>query len=262
MMKRRTNCFITLAICIDYRCDNRRIWLSAHDGQVPTPTSQNLEVEQQIRFFGADQLINCLEDWNPQFLICRSIYQKRRILRSGVGDWQSVQDSFFFEFTDEQVLAERVNDRHFWNLGVFSYAMIPRCRPNSRIFFFIVASIVYGYLSAAVRSCNLSILFCLDSSWKSNSSISFVDFCFKCLGKRFTISSFFLSKLNSSPAQFVYAGNSPFPLFEVNFSSFALLNFRKSDSIIKRKSFWTWRRIVLFYLPLFQLFSFLTNRCG
>jgi hypothetical protein len=39
---------------------------------------------------------------------------------------------------------ERVNDRHFWNPGVFSYAMIPRCRPNSRVFFFIVQSIVYG----------------------------------------------------------------------------------------------------------------------
>ncbi len=28
---------------IDYRCDNRRFWLSAHNCQVPTPTSQNLE---------------------------------------------------------------------------------------------------------------------------------------------------------------------------------------------------------------------------
>jgi hypothetical protein len=27
-------------------------WLTAHDCQVPTPTSQNLEVEQQIRIFG------------------------------------------------------------------------------------------------------------------------------------------------------------------------------------------------------------------
>ncbi len=30
---------------------------------------------------------------------------------------------------------ERVNDRHFWNPGVFSYAMITKCRPNSRVFF-------------------------------------------------------------------------------------------------------------------------------
>jgi hypothetical protein len=47
---------------IDYRCDNRRFRLSAHDCQVPTPTSQNLEVEQQIRILRADYLINFLED--------------------------------------------------------------------------------------------------------------------------------------------------------------------------------------------------------
>ncbi len=42
---------------IDYRCescDNMRFWLSAHNCHVPTPTSRNLEVEQQIRIFGAD----------------------------------------------------------------------------------------------------------------------------------------------------------------------------------------------------------------
>jgi hypothetical protein len=42
---------------------------------------------------------------------------------------------------------EMVNDRHFWNPGVFSYAMMPRCRPNSRVFFFIVSSIVYALKS-------------------------------------------------------------------------------------------------------------------
>ncbi len=39
---------------------------------------------------------------------------------------------------------ERVNDRYFWNPGVFSYAMIPRFRPNTRVFFFVVTSVVYG----------------------------------------------------------------------------------------------------------------------
>ncbi len=33
---------------------------------------------------------------------------------------------------------EKVIDRHFWNPGVFSYAMMPRCRPNSRVFYFII----------------------------------------------------------------------------------------------------------------------------
>jgi hypothetical protein len=46
---------------------------------------------------------------------------------------------------------ERVNDRHFWNPGVFSYAMIPRCRHNSRVFFFIVQSIVYEEDSTKYR---------------------------------------------------------------------------------------------------------------
>jgi hypothetical protein len=41
-------------VTIDYRCGNRRFWLSAHNGQVPTPTSQNLELKQHIRIFGAD----------------------------------------------------------------------------------------------------------------------------------------------------------------------------------------------------------------
>ncbi len=30
----------------------------------------------------------------------------------------------------------RVDGRHFWIPGVFSYAMMPRCRSNSRVFFF------------------------------------------------------------------------------------------------------------------------------
>jgi hypothetical protein len=46
--------FLSPLLNIDYRCDNRRFWLSAHSCQVPTPTSQNLEVEQQIRIFGAN----------------------------------------------------------------------------------------------------------------------------------------------------------------------------------------------------------------
>jgi hypothetical protein len=39
---------------IDYRCDNRRFLLSARNCQVSNPTSQNLELEQEIRIFGAD----------------------------------------------------------------------------------------------------------------------------------------------------------------------------------------------------------------
>jgi hypothetical protein len=53
-----------------------------HNCQVPTPTSQNLELEHHIRIFKADKKMNCLEDWGPWFLICISFYQKRWILRS------------------------------------------------------------------------------------------------------------------------------------------------------------------------------------
>ncbi len=57
-----------------------------------------------------------------------------------------MQDSFFFSLRMNKC-SERVNGRHFRNPEVLSYA-IPRCRPNSRGFFVIVASIVYafGYL--------------------------------------------------------------------------------------------------------------------
>ncbi len=38
-------------LLIDYRCDNSPFWLSAHNFQVPTPTSQNIDAEQKIRIF-------------------------------------------------------------------------------------------------------------------------------------------------------------------------------------------------------------------
>jgi hypothetical protein len=44
----------SLIFTIDYKCDDRRFSLSAHDRQVPTPTSQNLDLEQQIRILEAN----------------------------------------------------------------------------------------------------------------------------------------------------------------------------------------------------------------
>ncbi len=46
-----------------------------------------------------------------------------------------MQVSFFFEFEMNKCL-ERVDDRHFCNLEVFSYAVIARYRPNWSLFFF------------------------------------------------------------------------------------------------------------------------------
>ncbi len=86
--------------------------------------------------------MNCLEDRNSQFLICRSLYQERRILRSWGWNWQSMQDSFLSLWMNKCL--EWVNDRHLWNPGVFSYAMIPPCCPYSKFFSFIVTSIVYA----------------------------------------------------------------------------------------------------------------------
>jgi hypothetical protein len=52
---------------------------------------------------------------------------------------------------------ERVNDRHFWNPAVFSYAMTPRCCPNS-FFFFIVTSIVYAYHTQLGRTTDSELI--------------------------------------------------------------------------------------------------------
>ncbi len=53
---------------------------------------------------------------------------------------------------------ERANDRHFWNPRVVSYAMVPRCRPNSRVFFLIVTSIVYASNLLLATGCYSSTL--------------------------------------------------------------------------------------------------------
>jgi hypothetical protein len=59
-----------------------------------------------------------------------------------------MQDSFLSSRMNKCL--ERVNGRHFWNPGVFSYAMIPRSYPNSS-YFFIVTSIVYDPWSGLKR---------------------------------------------------------------------------------------------------------------
>jgi hypothetical protein len=85
-----------------------------------------------------------LEDWNLQFLICRAINQnKANSEKLGLGIDNPYRMFFFLSLRMNKCL-ERANDRHFWSPGVVSYAMIPRCRPNSRGFFLIVTSIVYG----------------------------------------------------------------------------------------------------------------------
>jgi hypothetical protein len=57
---------------------------------------------------------------------------------------------------------ERVNDRHLWNPGLFSYALIPICHPNSRSFFFHR----HIYSLCDFLSCPISIVH--DRTWSSN----------------------------------------------------------------------------------------------
>ncbi len=69
--------------------------------------------------------------------MCRFSLKKGEFWEVGVGDWQCMQDIFFFFLSLRMnKCLERVNGRHFWNPRVFSYEMIPRCCPNSRFFFF------------------------------------------------------------------------------------------------------------------------------
>ncbi len=91
---------------------------------------------------GGDQLLTCLKDWNLKFLLCEYIYQKGGFWEVGVGDRQSLQESFpvcgwtiafFWGFMTCTL----------WNPEVISDAMILKCRPNSTYFFFIVASTFY-----------------------------------------------------------------------------------------------------------------------
>ncbi len=120
---------------IDNRC-NKKKFLVVRPQLSNSKPNQKLELEQQIWIFEAVLLINCLEDWNPQFLICTSIYQKRRILRScGWGLTIHAGQFFFFLSLRMNKCLEMVNDQNIWNPGIFSYAMILRCCPNSRDFF-------------------------------------------------------------------------------------------------------------------------------
>jgi hypothetical protein len=83
--------YISQRLPKDYRCDNRRFWLSAHNCQVPTPISQNLEIEQQIWIL---KQTNSPIAWKIEITIHNpQIYLPK------------MHDSFF-EFADEQVLEE------------------------------------------------------------------------------------------------------------------------------------------------------------
>jgi hypothetical protein len=82
--------------------------LSAHNRQFPTPSSQNLVLEQQVLIFAADrlthQLLGRLKSTipNPQIYL----QKKRQILRSW--GWRLTIHALdsLFEFADKPVLGE------------------------------------------------------------------------------------------------------------------------------------------------------------
>jgi hypothetical protein len=133
-----THAGVYSVLTIDYRCDNRRYWLSsAHklsssnlNFLKPRTTTANSDFWSWL----THQLLGRLKSTIPNLQIYA--LKKGKFWEVGVEDWQSTQDSFFFEFADAQVLGEGWWTRHFCIPGVFSYAMIPRCGPDSRGFFF------------------------------------------------------------------------------------------------------------------------------
>ncbi len=119
---------------IDYRCDNRHFWLSTHHCQVPTPTSQNLANRTANSNFWS-RLTHQLLGWLKSTIPNLQIYlpKKANSEKSGLGIDNPCRVFFFLSLRMTKCL-ERVNDRHFWNPGVFSYTMVPRCPTNSRLF--------------------------------------------------------------------------------------------------------------------------------
>jgi hypothetical protein len=105
---------------IDYRYYNGRFWLFGHYCQVPTPSSQNQEVKQQIHIFEITKSkitsVSMLELMQQElhawivwmieihylwFVDLFIIILNGKFWEVGFGDWQSMQNNLFvclFEF--------------------------------------------------------------------------------------------------------------------------------------------------------------------
>jgi hypothetical protein len=129
-------------LSMDYRCDNRLFWLSAHNCQVTNPNFS----KPRTRTANSDlwsrlthQFLGRLKFTIPNL----QIYLPKKVNSEMLGLGIDNPCRIVFSSLRMNKCLERVNDGHFWNPGVCSYAMIPRCCPNSRLFFFIVTCIVY-----------------------------------------------------------------------------------------------------------------------
>jgi hypothetical protein len=126
-----------LAGCtIYYRCDNRRIWLSADNCQVPTWTSQNLATRTANSDFWSwltHPLLWRFKSKIPNLQIY--LLKKANSEKLGIGNPCRI---VFFWVCGWTSAGRGLMTWHSWNRGVFSYAMIPRCCPSSRLAFFVV----------------------------------------------------------------------------------------------------------------------------
>ncbi len=85
------------------------------------------------------QLLKELHSKIPCYL---KFFSKRQFQRSWGLKFTIQCKQFFIWSYWVKKLFLRGNDRHFWNLGVIKYALIPKCRSNYAIISKIVASIV------------------------------------------------------------------------------------------------------------------------
>jgi hypothetical protein len=134
---------------MDYRCDNRRFWLSAHNCQVPS-SNPNFS-KPRTRTANSDFWSWLTQQWLERLkctILNLQIYLPKKANSEMFGLGIDNLCMIVFLSLRMNKCLERVNDQHFWNPGVFSYAIILRCLPNSRVFFFfIVTSIVHGWSS-------------------------------------------------------------------------------------------------------------------
>ncbi len=117
---------------IDYRCDDSRFWLSAHDCQVPTSTSQNLELEQQIRIF--IEQTNSSIAWKMEIQNSWAT-KKANSEKLGLGidnPWRIV----FFKFAHEQVLVAGRWPTFFGILELSAMQCYQDVAPIQQFFFF------------------------------------------------------------------------------------------------------------------------------
>jgi hypothetical protein len=121
-------------ITIDYRCDNRRFWLSAHNFQVPTPNFSKPRTKTAKSDFLSrltPQVFARLKSTIPNLKSYLPKMANSEKLGLGIDNTCRI---VFLSLRMNKCF-ERVNERHFWNPGVFSYTMIPRLRPNLKLFF-------------------------------------------------------------------------------------------------------------------------------